>query len=252
MLSAERKARMRAYLGREVCIRLSGQSRSAPPCSVCGGFLPGVPDGDGGEQGVYLLGVSAPAQACTAQVIGIVYRENSMADKLVAAPKGICFHQAQIAEAVHFQEQYFQSSVEALFHRSCGAVVFRRNSGRIEYLCLRQMPSGIYSVPKGHMEAFESEEETVRREVREETGVAVRLAPDFREEIYYEWCDDIHICKTVVLFLAEYSGAPLILRPGEISAYRWLELPCAKQTLPAPYSLALDHAEQYLSAGQKV
>ena len=251
MLSSDRKDRMRAYLGKTVPIRVSRrliQNGSALPFPVCAGFLPGVTGGDGGKQGVYLLGADSPAQVYTAQVIGIVYHENGTADKLIAAPEGMCFHQAQIAEAVHFQERCFQNRVEAVYHRSCGAVIFRRNGGQIEYLCLRQIPSGTYSVPKGHMEAFESEEETARREIREETGLSLRFAPGFREEMHYELCDDIHIDKTVVLFLAEYSGAPLALRPGEISAYEWLELPHAKQTLPVPYSGVLDRAEQYLNA----
>ena len=59
MLSSERKDRMRAYLGKTVPIRVSRrliQNGSALPFPVCAGFLPGVTGGDGGKQGVYLLG----------------------------------------------------------------------------------------------------------------------------------------------------------------------------------------------------
>lgn len=43
-----------------------------------------------------------------ARVIGIVHRHNDVEDTLVAAPEGINFTQTEIAEAVHFQEKYFE------------------------------------------------------------------------------------------------------------------------------------------------
>lgn len=252
MISQERQARMRAFLEQTITIHVDRPRGTGHPehpdliYPVHYGFLPGVPGGDGEEQDVYLLGVTEPVLECTAQVIGIIYRENDTEDKLVAAPAGLCFHQAQIAEAVHFQERFFQSRVEAVYHRSCGAVIFRRRNGQMEYLCLREIPSGAYSVPKGHMEAFETEEQTAAREIREETGLSVRFLPGFREEMYYEACDDIHIYKTVVLFLAEFSGA-LRLAPREISAYQWLDLTHAKQTLPGTCAPVLDRAERFLN-----
>jgi 8-oxo-dGTP pyrophosphatase MutT (NUDIX family) len=42
--------------------------------------------------------------------------------------------------------------------------------GTREYLIL-QYPSGHFDFPKGHMEAGESEEDTLRRETEEETGI---------------------------------------------------------------------------------
>lgn len=48
----------------------------------------------------------------TARIIGIVYRHNDVEDKLVAAPEGFNFDQIKISEAVHFQEQYYESEIE--------------------------------------------------------------------------------------------------------------------------------------------
>lgn len=53
---------------------------------------------------------------------------------------------------------------------SVGAVVFYEHKGIREYLVLKY-PSGHYDFPKGHSEEGESEEETLRREVVEETGI---------------------------------------------------------------------------------
>lgn len=56
------------------------------------------------------------------------------------------------------------------WEKSVGAVLFRMNGGVREYLLLRY-PSGHYEFPRGHTEGDETEEETLRREVEEETGI---------------------------------------------------------------------------------
>ena len=75
------------------------------------GYLPGVTAGDGEDQDAYILGVDRPLREFDGQVIGAVRRKNDCEDKLIVAPEGIVFHQAQIAEAVQFQEQYFKSEL---------------------------------------------------------------------------------------------------------------------------------------------
>ncbi|MFA9262127.1 MAG: bis(5'-nucleosyl)-tetraphosphatase [Undibacterium sp.] len=54
---------------------------------------------------------------------------------------------------------------------SVGSVLFRLDAaGNREYLIL-QYPSGHFDFPKGHIEADETEEDTLRRETEEETGI---------------------------------------------------------------------------------
>lgn len=53
---------------------------------------------------------------------------------------------------------------------SVGAVIFCQEGGRHLYLLLHY-PSGHYDFPKGHIEAGETEEMTLRRETEEETGI---------------------------------------------------------------------------------
>ena len=52
--------------------------------------------------------------------------------------------------------------------KSCGAVVYRMEKGRRLYLLLHYC-EGHWDLPKGHVEAGESEEQTARREISEET-----------------------------------------------------------------------------------
>lgn len=68
---------------------------------------------------------------------------------------------------------------------SVGTPVFRlREDGVREYLLLRY-PSGHYDFPKGHIEAGETEEETLRRETVEETGLSLSRVYPFRTSIKY-------------------------------------------------------------------
>lgn len=74
---------------------------------------------------------------------------------------------------------------------SAGAVVFRIEGGEPLYLLLHypgagRRPRGYWDFPKGHVEQGETEEATVRREVREETGLRDLLfVRGFRERINY-------------------------------------------------------------------
>jgi 8-oxo-dGTP pyrophosphatase MutT (NUDIX family) len=76
------------------------------------------------------------------------------------------------------------------FEKSVGAVVFRREKGKIKYLLLQHPRSGIYrghwDFPKGHIEKGESWEDTLRREVKEETGITkLQIIPGFSAWIKY-------------------------------------------------------------------
>lgn len=81
------------------------------------GYLPGVIGGDGEEQDVYVLGVKEPLETFTGRIIGVVRRSDDNEDKFVAAPEGMELTRQEIAEEIHFVEQYFESSLETIFDR---------------------------------------------------------------------------------------------------------------------------------------
>ncbi len=117
----ERRAQVRSYLGKTVHIGIDRpvgyvhhKEKYDLVYPINYGYIPGVLGGDGEELDVYLLGVEEPVAEFDAQIIGIVYREDDVEDKLAAAPVGMTFTAAEIAAAVHFQEQYYDSHVEAI------------------------------------------------------------------------------------------------------------------------------------------
>lgn len=113
-----RKALVRSYLGKTVNIKIERPIGSVHPkhsdliYPINYGYIPNVFSGDGEEIDVYLLGVDVPVEEYTARIIGIVHRHNDVEDKLVATPEGLNFDQNKISEAVHFQEQYYESEIE--------------------------------------------------------------------------------------------------------------------------------------------
>ncbi len=119
IVAALRKALVKSYLGKTVLIKIDRPVGSVHPnhpdlaYPVNYGYIPNVLGGDGEELDVYLLGVDVPAEEYLACVIGIVYRQNDVEDKLVAAPKGMYFTKEEIAKAVYFQEQYYETEIEA-------------------------------------------------------------------------------------------------------------------------------------------
>ncbi len=70
---------------------------------------------------------------------------------------------------------------------SCGFVLFRQ-LGEKRYYLLMHYKAGHWDFAKGHVEEGESEEQTARRELEEETTIRrVSILPGFRYEYVYEF-----------------------------------------------------------------
>ncbi len=102
--------------------------------------------------------------------------------------------------------------------KSCGAVVFTREHDHLRYVIIRST-EGFYGFPKGHMEPGETEAETALREIREETGLTVRLVGDFRTEDAHPLSREGRpdVMKQIIYFLAEFQAQPLRAQESEVS-----------------------------------
>ena len=183
------------------------------------GYIPGILAGDGEEQDAYILGVSEQLTSFDGRVVAIIRRSDDCEDKAVVTPDGMVFHQGEIAEAVRFQEQYFHSTIDSLFRKSCGVLPWRMTENGREYLIVFQHASQCWSLPKGHIEAGETETETALRELAEETGLQARLNPTVFAAIEYPISPISR--KQVVFFPGEVTGTPQV-QEGEIEGYKWI------------------------------
>lgn len=124
---------------------------------------------------------------------------------------------------------------------SAGAIVFRRDTrGQPLYLLLHY-PSGArtkkeyWDFAKGHVEKGETEIETVKREIQEETGIKdLTLMSRFRETIFYMFqAKGQKIFKTVVFYLGQTRSTDVKISEEHI-AYVWLPFEKALLQLKFP------------------
>lgn len=241
-----RRARLWRMMGTEVTVTVDRPLGSLHPVHgfeypVNYGYIDGIIGGDDEAQDAYILGVDAPVDSFTGVVTGLILRDDDNEEKLVVAPHDKIYYQPEIMEMTYFQEQYFKSSYDHLYHKSCGAVVYRMDGDEIKYLVLAQKSGSSWSVPKGHVEFRETELQTVTRELYEEAKIEPKLIEGFREEVRYDLAPFYK--KVVVLYLSELSNEPKLVG-DEIEEFRWLNKKDAKELLSPRYPEELfDKAE---------
>ena len=89
------------------------------------------------------------------------------------------------------------------------------------YLLLKY-PAGHWDLPKGNIEKGEKPQETMVREVREETGIVdLKVVKGFEDKIeYFYRREGKRVHKTVVFFLAETETEEVTIS-FEHQAYGW-------------------------------
>ncbi len=118
--------------------------------------------------------------------------------------------------------------ITCLYEKSCGAVIFRRHSGNVEYLLIKNRKGNNWGFPKGHMEMHESERQTAVREVREETGLNIRPLDGFRT--ISEYHPKGRITKQVIFFVAEMPVGNVVIQKSEIERFIWADYSLAIKT----------------------
>jgi len=111
---------------------------------------------------------------------------------------------------------------------SAGAVVYTTIRNKRHYLLLRYPPSprsnrSYWDLPKGHIEEGEKETDTIKREVKEETGLKnLSFIPGFREEIVYFFrSEGKTVRKKVVFYLAQSQHRHVKISHEHIG-YAWI------------------------------
>jgi len=96
--------------------------------------------------------------------------------------------------------------------KSAGAIIFRKEGSRTLFLLLHYPVRSLkakkeyWDFPKGHIEKGETIEDTVKREVQEETGLTdIKLKEGFQVKIKYYLTtkEGEKVLKTVIFLLAE-------------------------------------------------
>jgi len=109
--------------------------------------------------------------------------------------------------------------------KSCGALVVRQGDKEPEILLIKHR-GGHWAFPKGHVEAGETEEETARREVQEETGLRVKLDTGYREMVTFSPAPKV--LKDVVYFAATVIDGVETPQLSEVSRVEWVPFSAAE------------------------
>jgi 8-oxo-dGTP pyrophosphatase MutT (NUDIX family) len=121
------------------------------------------------------------------------------------------------------------------FEKSVGAVVFRITNGRREYLLMKYR-NGHWEFPRGKVEDAETELDTMRREIEEETGISqLRVIDGFREVMRFSYKahgqerisrtrdkNCIYVHKKAVFYLVEAMDEDVVIS-HEHQKFQWLE-----------------------------
>ena len=111
------------------------------------------------------------------------------------------------------------------------AIIFRRNSSRIEYLLLKRLPerNGFWQPVTGGLEEGETRKEALYREIEEETGITnlIRVI----EGLHYFEFSDPNLNQEYIYGVEVPSTEEVVLDGKEHSEYRWCGIKDALQLL---------------------
>lgn len=129
--------------------------------------------------------------------------------------------------------------------RSYGAVVVFGD----KFLILKHK-AGHWGFPKGHKEGDETTEETVIRELEEETGISgckFLELPPISEEYNFTWSDGKEYHKIVQYIIGNTKEDKVILQEDEVVDYKWASYDEAFDTLTFDNNKeVLKKAKEYL------
>lgn len=129
------------------------------------------------------------------------------------------------------------------FEKSIGAVVFCVTNEKIEFLLMKYR-NGHWEFPRGKVEDSETEQDTMYREIEEETGISqLRVVEGFRKSIRFSYKahgqeridrikdkNCIYIHKKAVFYLVEAMHEGVMIS-HEHKEFRWLKFDDGYQKL---------------------
>ena len=111
-------------------------------------------------KGAFIMGINHPVRSFDGRVIGIVHYKDCAEIDWIVAPKSTRFINIDIIKSIDFAVRNREHTLDCLYERSCGAVVYRNIGGMIRFLLIKNRRSAHWGFPKGHVEPGETDEET--------------------------------------------------------------------------------------------
>lgn len=141
---------------------------------------------------------------------------------LIVAPLGHVFYASEIkSRFTKIRAKRYVNHLSCLYEKSCGAIVFKNVGDTRYFLLIRHNKNKHWGFPKGHTEIHESDEQTAKREIKEETNLDVEILEGFRQVGFYRPYSIVE--KKVVIFLAKVTkkSKGIKIQKEEIDDYKW-------------------------------
>lgn len=114
---------------------------------------------------------------------------------------------------------------------SAGGLVLRRHEYGFDALLIGRGSPRLWTLPKGHVEARESNEQAALREVREETGCWGEILMRLNEISYWFYVGKAKHKKSVTFYLMHYLSGNTANHDHEVDEARWFDIAAARRAL---------------------
>ena len=113
-----------------------------------------------------------------------------------------------------------------IFEKSAGIIPYDKKSKKfllLHYPPMEKGEKGHWGFPKGHVEDGETEIQTAKREMKEETGLEVDVVFGFKDEIsyFYKFKGKLH--KKIVAFFIGIPKSTKVKLSYEHNGYKWVD-----------------------------
>jgi len=138
------------------------------------------------------------------------------------------------------------------FETSAGGLVVRVEHGQAQVALIGRARRGgrlRWSMPKGHVEAGETLEQTAVREVREETGIIGRIVAPLGSFTYTFTAEGRRIRKRVHHYLLRAVAGELSDDDVEVTAVKWVPVAELPRVLAFPAERRIARRAEALLAG---
>ncbi|HEX8639260.1 MAG TPA: NUDIX hydrolase [Pyrinomonadaceae bacterium] len=109
---------------------------------------------------------------------------------------------------------------------SAGGAAFRQNGDEFEVAVVAVSPSGRWQLPKGIVDAGETDEQAAVREVREEAGIECKILEKIETVEYWYFGNHkgerVRFHKLVHFYLMKYISGDTANHDREVSESRWV------------------------------